>query len=428
MNIAVFGLGYVGVVNLACLSSLGHKIYGCDIKSQKVDTIKKGKSPIFEPQVVQLIADGLDKGLIEVSTDAEEVVKDSEFALVCVGTPSRKDGTVNLDYTINTTIDIAKAVKKYDKKYTIVYRSTIPPGTIENFLIPELERELGTKMSNVKVAFLPEFLREGSAVNDFFHSSRIVIGTNEKSVKDLEEVFDYSENIPLVFTDLKTAEFVKYVDNAFHAVKIAFANEAYSIGAAYDVDIEKANEIFLMDKHLNISPYYLRPGLPFGGSCLPKDMRAINQLARNRGIETPMLDSILESNSKLQKRMLDKILNASLKKVMLYGLSFKSKTDDVRESPMLYLALDLIDAGIDLKIYDTDLNLVTLRIENANVVKYVVNNLQETIDNSELIVICKKEGTEVLEKTNSSHLIFNYIDNIKDYKSKSKMNYLYGDS
>jgi len=425
MNVAIFGLGYVGVVNLACLSSLGHKIYGCDIKSQKVESIKNGKSPIFEPQVDELISKAMDKGLIEVSTDANFIVQNTDIALVCVGTPSRADGTVNLDYMLNTTLDIANAIKKYNKNYTIVYRSTIPPGTIEESMIPQVNEILTDCDSKVSFAFLPEFLREGNAVNDFFNCSRIVIGRDSENTPDLVELFDYSEDIPIVFTDIKTAEFVKYVDNAFHAVKIVFANEAYSVGAPYGVDIKKANEIFLMDTHLNISPYYLRPGLPFGGSCLPKDMRAINHLADQKGVNVPMFSSILDSNAELQKRMFDKIIQSGLKKILIYGLSFKSDTDDVRESPMLRLVKDLFNVDVDLKIYDTDINPITLRIENADVVKYMVGDLKSAIQDSELVVICKKAGKEVFELTNKDQVIFNYMDTSKDHISASKIENLY---
>jgi GDP-mannose 6-dehydrogenase len=425
MNVAIFGLGYVGVVNLACLSSLGHKIYGCDIKSQKVESIKNGKSPIFEPQVDELISRAMENGDIEVSTDANFIVENTNIALVCVGTPSRVDGTVNLDYMLNTTLDIANAIKKYNKDYTIVYRSTIPPGTVEEEMIPKVNEVLADSEANVSFAFLPEFLREGNAVNDFFNCSRIVIGRDSEDSQNLVELFSYSEDIPVVFTDIKTAEFVKYVDNAFHAVKIAFANEAYSIGAPYGIDIKKANEIFLMDTHLNISPYYMRPGLPFGGSCLPKDMRAINHLADQKGVNVPMLKSVLKSNAELQKRMLDKIIDSGIQKVLLYGLSFKTDTDDVRESPMLRLAKDLFEAGIELKIYDTDVNPITLRIENADVVKYMVGDLNSAIEDSELIVVCKKAGKEVFDLTTKDQVIYNYMDTSKDHISASEIQNLY---
>ncbi|MEY3397464.1 MAG: hypothetical protein RL220_58, partial [Bacteroidota bacterium] len=298
MKIAVFGLGYVGVVNLACLSHLGHEMWGCDIKSQKVDSVKAGRSPIFEPRVAEMLEEALNKGLLFASSDAMEVVSKTDMALICVGTPSRSDGTVNLDFALNTASEIARCLKALNKSYDVVFRSTIPPGTVENSFIPVFKKELGHDFSRVNISFLPEFLREGSAVKDFFQCSRIVIGCNSGEPAALKEVFGYSADIPLVFTDLRTAEFVKYVDNAFHAAKIAFVNEAYSVGSAYDVDIETANRIFLMDKHLNVAETYLRPGLPFGGSCLPKDMRAITHLADKANVEVPVLRSILESNMK----------------------------------------------------------------------------------------------------------------------------------
>jgi len=425
MKIAVFGLGYVGIVNLACLSKLGHTVHGCDIKSHKVDAVLSKKSPVLEEGVEELIKDGFERKLIHASTDASVVAANTDMALICVGTPSRADGTVNLDYSINTTIELAKNIKKYKKKYTIVYRSTVPPGTIEKYFIPELKEQLGSMFDNVTVAFLPEFLREGSAVKDFFNCSRIVIGVSGSSVTDLEEVFGFSKEIPLVYTDIKTAEFIKYVDNAFHATKITFANEVYHIGAAYGIDVQRANEIFLMDKHLNISGQYLRPGLPFGGSCLPKDMRAINHLATEKNINAPLMASILSSNNEMQKKLYEKIIAFNKKAVLLVGLSFKNYTDDVRESSMLYLANSLISNGYDLKIYDPDINITTLRIENPWIVKYVTEDIESTIRSTELVVVCKRFMDQVLKYARrDENLIFNCF-NQDAYLTDVPMHYLY---
>ena len=425
MKISIFGLGYVGIVNLACLSKLGHTIYGCDIKSQKVDAVLKQKSYVFEEGVEELIKEGFERNLIHATSDVSEVVVNTDMALICVGTPSREDGTVNLDYSINTTIELAKNIKKHKKKYTIIYRSTVPPGTIEKYFIEELKSYLGNMFENVKVAFLPEFLREGSAVKDFFNCSRIVIGISNSSVEDIEEVFGFSKDIPLVYTDIKTAEFIKYVDNAFHAAKITFANEVYHIGAAYGINVQRANEIFLMDKHLNISNHYLRPGLPFGGSCLPKDMRAINHLAKEKNINSPLIASIMASNSEMQKKLYEKATSFNKKKILLIGLSFKNHTDDVRESPMLYLANTMVDNEYDLKIYDPDLNITTLRIENAWIVKYIMEDIETAIRNSELIIVCKRFMDEVLKYAKSDkNLILNCF-NQNTYKTDVPMYYLY---
>lgn len=413
MNIAVFGLGYVGIVNIACLSQLGHTMWGCDIKSQKVDLVKKGKSPIFEPGVDEMLIEATKKELLHATTDAKEVINQTDLALICVGTPSLQDGTVNLDYTLNTTREIAQCLNGSNKKYTIVYRSTIPPGTVENHFIPLLKEILGEKMSDVTVAFIPEFLREGSAVKDFFHCSRIVIGSQENEPTAVKSVFGFSKDVPLEFTDIRTAEFVKYVDNAFHALKIAFANEVYSIGSAYGVNISRANELFLMDKHLNISPVYLRPGLPFGGSCLPKDMRAINHLATQKKLKLPLLESVIPSNKYLQEKLFHTIVSGGHRNVGLFGLTFKSGTDDVRESPMLILARQLSESGVGLHIFDPDINLAHLRVEHPWIVKHVVQSPLEALHNKEAVVVCKKGFGELISDLDPQAVIYNFFNQEK---------------
>lgn len=409
MNVGVFGLGYVGVVNIACLGKLGHTLYGCDIKPHKVETVRSGKSPIYEPGVDELLDTLNAEGRLFATTDAAEVVKNTSIALICVGTPSRSDGTVNLDFTLNTTQEIARAVLALNKKYTVVFRSTIPPGTTESFLRAEFHKVMGEKSGLVEVAFLPEFLREGSAVDDFFNGPRIVIGCSGSRPEALEALFSFNPQTPLVFTDYNTAEFVKYVDNAFHALKIAFVNEAYRVGAAYGIDVEAANRIFLMDKHLNISAYYLRPGLPFGGSCLPKDLRAINHLARLAGEEVPVIGHILDSNRVLQQQLFEKIVATKKHRVTLYGLTFKSGTDDVRESPMLHLALQLISAGYDLHIYDPDINVANLRIEKPEVVRFVRNDLS-VFASAALVVVCKKGFDALASHLPPEALVLNFYN------------------
>jgi len=410
MNIAVFGLGYVGVVNMACFSRLGHTVWGCDIKSQKVDAIRSGKSPIYEPEVDQMLLDGLAAGHVNATTDASHVIDQTELALVCVGTPSQADGTVNLDFTINTTLEIARHLLASGKEYTIVFRSTIPPGTIEQEILPTLHRIMGEDMKKVRVAFLPEFLREGSAVKDFFHCSRIVIGQDGDTNPTLHALMSYSQDIPIVYTDYSTAEFVKYVDNAFHAMKIAFVNEAYSVGSAYGVDITKANEIFLMDTHLNVSPTYLRPGLPFGGSCLPKDMRAINHLALQKGLQLPVMQGILQTNKDQLNRMVQRIEDSGARRVAMFGLTFKSGTDDVRESPMLYVSKQLAAKGIALSIYDGDVNVTILRIEQPDVVRHIEMDPAKAFAGAELVVVCKKGFAALLQHLPESAKVFNFFN------------------
>lgn len=422
MNIAIFGLGYVGVVNMVCFSKLGHTVWGCDIKSQKVESILRGVSPIFEPGVDELLVDGLAKGTIKASTDVETVLSNTDLALICVGTPSTAVGEVNLDYTLNTTLDVVNYIKNSGRKYTIVYRSTIPPGTIEK-LIQECYSDLGQNMMP-KVAFLPEFLREGSAINDFFNCSRIVVGSEDDNNELIKDLLSFDNKIPLIFTDFKTAEFVKYVDNAFHAIKIAFANEVYGLGSEYGVDVKKANEIFLMDTHLNIAPTYLRPGLPFGGSCLPKDLRAIQHLAAEKNYVMPVVSSIIPSNNQLLMKMKDQVLALSPKKIALYGLTFKSGTDDVRESPMLRLFYELREHTDDISIFDPDINIASLRIEHATVVRYVAANAKAAFDGADVIVVCKKGFEKYSSDVPSTSNILNFYS-LSDFELSNAQKRLY---
>ena len=425
MKIAVFGLGYVGVVNLCCFAQLGHQLIGCDIKSQKVDSILKGISPIHEPQINELLQEGLSKGLIDATIDPLKAVTESDMAFICVGTPSSADGSVNLDFCINTLVEIGRILNQQDREYLLVFRSTIPPGTITQVLVPELKKAVSESVfKKINVVFYPEFLREGSAVHDFFNCSRIVVGKNENdNIQKLKDALNIN-NIPIVETNIQTAEYVKYVDNAFHALKIAFANEVYTLGLEYGIDVDKANSIFLQDKHLNISESYLKPGLPFGGSCLPKDLRAIQQLARRKEMNLPLLENVIKSNDEVLHKLLNKILSFNKTKILLVGLSFKNHTDDVRESPMLRLANMLIERKMDFGIYDSDLNIPALRIENSGIIKYIHSDLTSAINGVELIVVCKKFMTEVLEYAQSSQIIFNCIDN-KKYITAATMYHLY---
>ncbi len=419
LKIAVFGLGYVGTVNIACLAKLGHTIYGCDVKPHKVDLISKGKSTVLEPQVDDLIMQGVSDQLIFASTDASFCVENTEMALVCVGTPSDEDGRVNLNYIMNTALEIAGIVKKTNKHYTLVFRSTIPPGTIDDKVIPAFIALLNDTINNIRIAFLPEFLREGSAVKDFFECARIVVGVGETNSAEnkLREVFGFSNEIPIITTNFRTAEFVKYVDNAYHATKVTFANEIYSIGSRLGVDVKKANEIFLLDDILNISKRYLKPGMPFGGSCLPKDCRAIVNLGNTANIEVPFFKGVLESNKAHQKRILKKVLGYKGSKVLICGLTFKQNTDDIRESPLLLLLKDLIKNGKWVKVFDMNLSIMSLRIEFPEIVKYIENDLPDLVNWADTVVINNESIEEVISIAKNDTSIVNCINN-NDYDSK----------
>lgn len=420
MKISVFGLGYVGVVNLACLSKIGHTLYGCDVKPHKVNMIREGKSTVYEPEVDNMIAEGLSGKRIFAETSAATCVAETEMALVCVGTPSGPDGEVNLNYILNTAREIGALVKQFNKKYTIVFRSTIPPGTISDHILPELKTVAGDAFSNIKVAFLPEFLREGTAVKDFFQGARIVAGIDEEhsAEQEIKAVFGFDEKTPLIFVDYPTAEFIKYVDNAYHATKVAFANEVYAIGTKLGVNVKTANDVFLMDPILNISTRYLRPGLPFGGSCLPKDSRAIVHLGKVADTPTPFFNGVLQSNKVHQERLLQKLLSFNKQRVFIYGLAFKENTDDIRESPLLFLLKDLVAAGKDVRVYDPKIETDRLRIEFPDVVRYMHHDLETQFEWCEVAVVNKKDMASVLalpgEKT-----ILNCIDN-NVYASQGK--------
>ena len=425
MKIGIFGLGYVGVVNTVCFADLGHQVIGCDIKSQKVSSLLSGKSPVWEPLVDDILQKQLANGNIKATTNAKEVLDHAEIILVCVGTPSMPDGTVNLDYTINTTIEIAQILSGTNKNITIAYRSTIPPHSVEGTFRPIFEKHLSNYTGKLKLAFYPEFLREGSAVKDFMEAPRIVIGTSESDISELKSLLSYNENSPVVITDTHTAEFVKYVDNCFHAIKVAFANEVYSIGKGFNIDIELANNIFLMDKHLNISTRYLKPGLPFGGSCLPKDLRAMRYFSRLNNIEAPLMNSLTESNEKFQDRILQMVLKHEKSSILLVGITFKNHTDDVRESPMLKLANDIIEQSKgDFMVYDEDINLISLRIENSNIVKYIETDLEKAMNKAELVIVTKRYMPAVLKHATSKQVILNFAD-MKRYETVASMEYLY---
>ncbi len=422
MKVGVFGLGYVGVVNTVCFADLGHEVMGCDVKSQKVESILKGISPVNEPKVNEMLQRNLAAGRIKATTKASELVEFADVILVCVGTPSAESGKVNLDFTINTTLDIANCLSNTSKNITIAYRSTVPPGSVEDNFKKVFEQKVAGYKGNCTFAFYPEFLREGSAVSDFLNAPRIVIGSMKKNIDDLKKLLSYNTEIPIVETDTYTAEFVKYVDNSFHAMKIVFANEMYSIGSALKINVEKANEIFLMDNQLNISKRYLRPGMPFGGSCLPKDLRAVQNLSETNDVETPMLHSLLVSSKAFQKRLFEQIVAKQKNKILLAGFTFKNNTDDVRESPMLALANSLIAEDINISIWDEDINETTLRLENAHLVKYLVHNLENAIAEAELVVVTKRFMGDVLKlRKNKNVLVFNYAD-LKIYNEENIVN------
>lgn len=353
MNISIFGLGYVGVVTAACLARDSHMLIGVDIAEEKVDLINAGKSPIVEKKIDYLIGQAVASKRLHATTSTREAINETDMAIVCVGTPSREDGSLETCYIEAVTREIGEVLRDRSGDFTVVIRSTVIPGTMRSIVMPLLEETSGKRLgSGIEALFHPEFLREGSSVKDFYDPPKIVVGERiqgtGKPVMDLYEGID----APRHFCPLEAAEMVKYADNLFHAVKITFANEIGLLCYRYGIDSRQVMEIFRTDTKLNISPAYLKPGFAFGGSCLPKDLRAILALARAGSIAIPMLEHVMTSNRKQVERVLQLILNNNSRIISFYGLAFKPGTDDLRESPLVELAELLLGKGYILLIWD----------------------------------------------------------------------------
>lgn len=352
-DVSVFGLGYVGCVSAACLASLGHRVVGIDVSQDKMAFLSQGQSPIVEVRIGDLVAQAVDKGLLTVTNDVQSAVANSDVSLICVGTPSTATGDLSTTYLEQVTAQIGSALADTDRWHVVTYRSTILPGTCEGLLIPMLEKLSGKRAGrDFGVCVNPEYLREGTSVQDFFEPPKIVVGSTDPWSADT--VMALYENLPgpRYTVAIRTAEMSKYVDNTYHALKVCFANEIGAICSALDLDSHTIMDIFCADTKLNISSAYLRPGFAFGGSCLPKDIRALTHVARRNALEVPLLANLLRSNDTHLQRALDLVIRAGKRRVSFFGLSFKSGTDDLRESPMVELAERLIGKGFDVKVFD----------------------------------------------------------------------------
>ncbi|TCK05274.1 nucleotide sugar dehydrogenase [Phorcysia thermohydrogeniphila] len=355
MRIAVIGLGYVGLVGAMCLASMGHEIVGVDIDEGKINKLKNGELPIYEEGLEEYYKKAVEEGRVSFTTDVKEAVEKTELCFVCVGTPSRKDGTVNLSYVESAATEIGRALKDKDSFYTVCFRSTIPPGTSNSLIIPILERESGKKVGkDFGYAFNPEFLREGTAIYDFFNPPKTVVGAGDE--RSAEVILEVYKDIPggKFKLPIVESEMVKYVDNVWHAIKVAFANEVGYFAKQHGADGRLVMKVFCEDRKLNISPYYLMPGFAFGGSCLPKDVKGFVSIANQKGIEVPLISSVMKSNEshidKAVKLIKEQVEPGST--VAIIGVAFKPGTDDTRESPAVYLARKLLDEGYKVRYFD----------------------------------------------------------------------------
>ena len=364
MKIAIFGLGYVGFTAMCCLAHEGHSVIGFDISEKKVLGVRRGVSPILEAGVEEMLERGLARGLISAHTKIGNRLDDVEVAIVCVGTPSSPDGSHNMTYVAEVTRQIAAGVRRdRPKPMTVAYRSTFRPGTIEGLVRPILQAELGADFERaVEVVYYPEFLREGSAVQDYFTPPKVVVGTADGEPNEALRLLNKNIHAPIFCVGYGEAEVTKFVDNTWHAVKVAYANEIGRVCLQLDLSAAKVSEIFLSDTKLNISSYYMRPGGAFGGSCLPKDVRAFQHIAADCGAHTYLVDSLLRSNEAHKYRLLQYAVDGLQPgaKVLLAGLAFKADTDDLRESPNIDLARGLLRDGYQLHIFDPAIDATKL--------------------------------------------------------------------
>jgi GDP-mannose 6-dehydrogenase len=404
MKIAVFGLGYVGVVSAACLARDGHTVVGVDPNTLKVDFLRQGKSPIVEPGLGELIVAAVAAGRLAAGSDPATAVAQCEVLLVCVGTPGQPNGSLDLSYVRRVVQQIGEQLAGNTAYKVVVIRSTLLPGSMQSVVIPILEessrRQAGRDFG---VCINPEFLREGSAIYDYDHPPKTVIGASDERAAALVRDLYAGLSAPLILTDLRTAEMLKYIDNSWHALKVTFANEVGRLCKAMGIDSRLAMRFFCMDTKLNISSAYLRPGFAFGGSCLPKDVRALTYQGRLLDIDTPVLSSILASNQLHIAHALAMIRATGRRRVGLLGLSFKEGTDDLRESPIVTLAEQLIGKGYELAIYDQNVNLASLMGANR---EYILNHIphigrlmvdrpERLLEHAEVVVIASA-GREVV--------------------------------
>jgi GDP-mannose 6-dehydrogenase len=396
MRLSVFGLGYVGCVSAACFAKEGHDVAGVDVNPTKVEIVNSGRSPIVEAGVGELIGEMVAEGRLRATTDTAAAVADTDLSLVCVGTPSNPNGSLNLAYVKRVCQEIGAALEAKRGRHVVVIRSTMLPGTIEELVVPTLEVYSGRKAGrDFGVCVNPEFLREGTSLKDFYAPPFTLVGADDEESAMIVRRLYGGIDAPVFVTSTKSAEMVKYACNCFHALKVSFANEIGNVCKALGIDSHEVMEVFCRDTKLNLSPYYLRPGFAFGGSCLPKDLRAVVYKAKETDVDVPLLSSILASNRRQIEHAVEMVLRTGKKRVGVLGFSFKAGTDDLRESPMVALIETLIGKGIQLSIYDRDVSLARLFGANKEYIEREIphisqlmrGELSEVVESSDVIVI-----------------------------------------
>ena len=403
LPVSIFGLGYVGSVSAACFASMGHKVIGVDLSQTKVDMMHAGRTPIVEARMSEMVTEAHRAGLLTATTDATAAVLGSDVSFVCVGTPSLKSGKLDLSHIEHVAREIGAAIRQKKTPHVFVLRSTVLAGTTETVVLPILEKESGKKCGmDFTVCYNPEFMREGSAVADFLNPPYTILGaSDQRHLAPLRELYKDTPGT-LYETTIPVAEMVKYFSNCYHAVKVGFANEMGTMCKHLGVDAQEVTKIFTSDTKLNISTAYLSPGFAFGGSCLPKDLRAITYKAKELDLRLPMLESLMPSNAEHVDRAIEMVLDTRKKKVAQLGLSFKAGTDDLRESPQVQVIKRLMGEGLDVKIWDEDVSLGRLAGSNRQYIEEVIphigsvlsSDLEATISGAEVVILGNKSASK----------------------------------
>lgn len=434
-NISIFGLGYVGCVSLGCLAQDGHKVIGVEVNKTKIDQINNGQATIIEKDIDVIIKEQRKSGRISATNNTEEAILNTEISIVAVGTPSSDKGHLNLQHIFDVAENIGKALIEKNEFHVIAIRSTIMPGTCDKFA-GKVEQASGKKR-NVHFAIVdnPEFMREGTAVNDYYHPPITLIGSD--NINAAEKVAELYKQLPgeLIITDLKVAEIMKYINNTFHALKISFANEVGNICSELGVDSHEVMNIFCKDKHLNISSCYFKPGFAYGGSCLPKDLKGLQTLAHDLYIDVPVIDSIEKTNEIQIKRAIKIIHKYWNKKLGFLGISFKEGTDDLRNSPAVEVIEVLLGKGCDISIYDRNINISLLTGTNKEYIdskiphlsNLMVEKAEEILDKCDVIIINtkEKEFIDLLNKP-TQKIIIDFVrlsEKIKNYPNYQGINW-----
>ena len=419
-SISLFGLGYVGSVSAACFAHMGHKVTGVDISKTKVEMLDSGRSPIIEARMEELVAAANKSCRLHATTDSVAAVLASDISFVCVGTPSLRSGKLDLSHVEHVSREIGTALKQKSSFHTVVLRSTVLPGTTETLMIPAIEGSSSKKCGvDFAVCYNPEFMREGSAVADFLQPPYTIFGSrNTEHLAPLREL--YKEVPGTVFeTAIRVAEMVKYVSNLYHAVKVGFANEVGTLCKHLGVESDQVTKIFMSDTKLNISSAYLAPGFAFGGSCLPKDLRAITHRAKELDLELPMLESLMPSNAQHIDRGVEAVLRTGKRKIAMLGLSFKAGTDDLRESPQVQLIKRLLGEGCQIKIWDRDVSLARLAGSNRQYIEEVIPHIgsllsadmPEVISGAEVVIVgTKVEKGELTKLLSAKQVVIDLVN------------------